>query len=425
MSDEKKQLLTIESVSKSYKDYGTELRRVASWFFPIPLKRKTTILKDINLSLKSGDAVGLVGENGAGKSTLLKLIVGTLKPSSGKISINGKVAAILELGMGFNNDLTGRQNAVHSAALMGHNPREIDSVMADVEAFAEVGEYFDQPMRLYSSGMQMRVAFAVATAFRPDLLIIDEALSVGDAYFQHKSFSRIREIQKQGTALLIVSHDKEAILRLCNRAVLLDNGSVLREGKPSVVMDYYNAVITDRKSEVVVTERPDGYIQTSSGNKKAEIRTTSLLQQDGIETSTLVTGKKARLKIEISINVDLPELVVGYSIKDRLGQTVFGTNTLHTKDQLVNLTKGQTVYVELAFAVNLGPGNYSVSLALHSAATHIEDNYHWLDCAFIFEVINTDMPYFIGTGFLDTEISQLVSDTAAINCRNKISQRDK
>lgn len=401
-------LLNICNMSKSYKDYGSELRRVASWLLPVPMKQETTILHDINIQLKSGEAVGLVGENGAGKSTLLKLIVGTLKPSTGSIQVNGSISAILELGMGFNNDLTGRQNAAHSAALMGHTPDQIRAALPDIEAFAEIGDYFDQPMRLYSSGMQMRVAFAVATAFRPDLLIIDEALSVGDAYFQHKSFNRIRDIQAQGTALLIVSHDKEAILRLCDRVVLLDGGTVLQDGVPSTVMDYYNAVITDRDSPVTVSELPSGEKQTSSGNGAAQVTRVQLQQLDGKSARTLYVGQRAILMVDISVFEDLPELVVGYSIKDRLGHTLFGTNTFHTKQMLTEVKKGQTIQACLAFDVNLGAGNYNLSLALHSADTHLEHNYHWLDYALIFEVVNIEHPHFIGTNFLNTAITQHV-----------------
>ena len=408
-------LLVVDQVGKAYLDYGTEIRRVLSWFTGAPPKQKKRILEDINFQMKKGEAVGLVGENGAGKSTLLKLIVGTLKPTTGRISVNGSVAAILELGMGFNNELTGRQNAYHSATLMGQQHAEILRVMPEIEAFAEIGDYFDQPMRVYSSGMQMRVAFAVATAFRPDLLIIDEALSVGDAYFQHKSFDRIRKIQQEGTSLLIVSHDKEAILRLCDRVVLLDQGGIMQDGPPEIVMDYYNATLSSRQnSSVEVTQLDNGIVQTSSGTGEAKVKQVTLLDEQGVAVRNVLVGQMVTMKVELDILEDLPELVVGYMIKDRIGQTIFGTNTHHLKQPLLALTKGQAVEIKATFAANLGAGSYNVSISLHASDTHLEQNYHWLDYALVFEINNAYEPFFIGTNYLMPSIQQHTEGSAPI-----------
>ena len=223
--------LHLRDVGKAYREWGSEWRRFASWFgmHPKP-ESEDWVLRHVSFEVRAGEAIGIVGQNGAGKSTLLKIVTGTLRPSEGVVATAGTIAAILELGMGFNPDLTGRENVLHSAALMGHPNDKVLAAMPEIEAFAEIGEYFDHPVRTYSSGMQVRVAFAVATAFRPDVLIVDEALSVGDAYFQHKSFDRIRQFQKQGTALLLVSHDAAAIQSLCSRAILLERGHVLRDG---------------------------------------------------------------------------------------------------------------------------------------------------------------------------------------------------
>ena len=212
-------VLEVTNIGKAYRDYGSELWRILSWFgLRFKPVHETWTLQNISFSIAAGEAIGVVGQNGAGKSTLLKIITGTLKPSTGSVTVRGKIAAILELGMGFHPDLTGRQNAYHSAGLMGYTSPQIDAVIDQIEAFAEVGEYFDQPVRTYSSGMQMRVAFATVTAYRPEILIVDEAMSVGDAYFQHKSFDRIRQFQTAGTTLLLVSHDRGAIQAICDRA---------------------------------------------------------------------------------------------------------------------------------------------------------------------------------------------------------------
>jgi len=189
--------------------------------------------------------------NGAGKSTLLKVITGTIQPTSGQVILSGKVAAMLELGMGFHPEFTGRQNVVMASQLLGLSDSEIKDLMPSIEAFAEIGSYIDEPVRTYSSGMQARLAFSVATAVRPDILIVDEALSVGDTYFQHKSFDRIREFRKQGTTLLIVSHDKQAIQAVCDRAILLKSGRLAMEGRPEEVMDFYNASLADYQGQTI------------------------------------------------------------------------------------------------------------------------------------------------------------------------------
>ncbi|MGL4220012.1 MAG: ABC transporter ATP-binding protein, partial [Shewanella sp.] len=243
-------MITVNRLGKAYKQYPTRWSRLAEWILPGKKPRHSLkwVMQDVSFTVRPGEAVGIIGINGAGKSTLLKMITGTTQPTTGSISLQGRVAALLELGMGFHPDFTGRQNVYVAGQLLGLTMAEISRLMPDIEAFAEIGEYINSPVRVYSSGMQMRLAFSVATAVRPDILIVDEALSVGDAYFQHKSFERIREYSKQGTTLLIVSHDKQAIQSICNRAILLNAGRVAMEGDPEAVMDYYNALLADRQN---------------------------------------------------------------------------------------------------------------------------------------------------------------------------------
>ena len=231
--------ITVTELGKAYKQYLNRWSRLIEWLKSGHVKRHQLkwVLQDISFTVKAGEAVGIIGINGAGKSTLLKLITGTTLPTTGSVHMTGRVAALLELGMGFHPDFTGRQNAFMAAQLMGISNDEIVRQMPEVEAFAEIGEYIDQPVRVYSSGMQMRLAFSVATAMRPDILIVDEALSVGDAYFQHKSFDRIRQFQKAGTTLLIVSHDKAAIQSICDQAILLKAGRLVMQGKPELQND--------------------------------------------------------------------------------------------------------------------------------------------------------------------------------------------
>ena len=232
-----KRLLQVCGLGKAYRQWGSDWRRLASFFgIPCKARHEKWVLRNVTFSVSKGEAMGIIGQNGAGKSTLLKIITGTVMPTEGSLEMSGRIAAILELGMGFNPDFTGRANVYNSAGLMGYSKKEIDRMIEEIEEFAELGDYFDEPVRIYSSGMQMRLAFSVATARRPDMLIVDEALSVGDAYFQHKSFNRIREFRKRGTTLLIVSHDKAAIQSVCDRAILLNAGQIAIEGAPETVM---------------------------------------------------------------------------------------------------------------------------------------------------------------------------------------------
>jgi lipopolysaccharide transport system ATP-binding protein len=240
-----KPVLELCNVGKAYRRYPNARARLIETVAPWLGKRHETVwvLRNVNLVVRRGESVGIVGHNGAGKSTLLKLITGTAKPTEGSVHSDGRIAAILELGMGFHPEFTGRQNAWMSGQLLGLSAKDVGDAMPAVEAFAEVGTYFDQPLRVYSSGMQVRLAFSVATAVRPDVLIVDEALSVGDTYFQHKCTARMRWFRDQGTTMLLVSHDPTAVKSLCDRAVLLDHGKVDQGRRADRVLDYYNAII--------------------------------------------------------------------------------------------------------------------------------------------------------------------------------------
>lgn len=395
--------ITVTNLGKAYKQYPNRWARLAEWVMPghKPRHNLHWVLQDINFTVKPGEAVGIIGINGAGKSTLLKMITGTTQPTTGRVQITGRIAALLELGMGFHPDFTGRQNAYMAGQLLGYSVEEISNLMPEVEAFAEIGDYIDQPVRVYSSGMQMRLAFSVATARRPDVLIVDEALSVGDAYFQHKSFDRIREFRKQGTTLLLVSHDKGAIQSICDRAILLNAGKLAMQGEPEAVMDYYNAMLADHQNqEVQQNVREDGKVQTISGSGEATITEILILNMQDEPIEVVNVGQSVRLKVVVEVKTTLPELVLGYMIKDRLGQPMFGTNTYHLKRKLTNVPGGTVTTFIFDFQANLGPGTYSVATALHTADTHISKNYEWKDLATVFNVVNFDKATFVGSAWL-------------------------
>ncbi len=400
-------LLTVQDVGKSYSTWRSEWMRVFSWFgLPFKPIEQHWVLRDISFAVGRGESVGIVGQNGAGKSTLLKMITGTSQPTRGRVVQSGKVAAILELGMGFNPDLTGRQNVFHAAGLMGHAQAAIADAIDAIEAFAEIGEYFDAPVRTYSSGMQMRVAFSVATAFRPDLLIVDEALSVGDAYFVHKCFDRIKAFQAEGTSLLFVSHDPTAVQVLCDRAILLDGGTMVMDGEPKQVMDYYNALIAQKEQGTInLTAREDGGTAVESGTGEATIESVSLMDVHGKATEYVAVGEPVRLRITVRTRQDLERLVLGYMIRDRLGQAIFGTNTFHTDQMLENVAAGRILTFDIDFQAELGPGTYSVSISLSDTRDHLGKNYQWRDMALVFSVANLDKQYFVGTSWLPSQIS--------------------
>jgi lipopolysaccharide transport system ATP-binding protein len=355
-------------------------------------------LRNISFDVQAGEAVALVGLNGAGKSTLLKLITGTSRCTSGHVSIQGKVAALLELGMGFHPDFTGQQNAVMAGQLMGVSAETMRELMPEIEAFAEIGNYIHMPVRVYSSGMQVRLAFAVATCIRPDVLIVDEALSVGDAYFQHKSFDRIRAFAKLGTTLLIVSHDRNAIQSICDRAILLANGEVIKDGPPEFVMDYYNALLSPDASTSPIDQAvlQDGGVATRSGSLEAVVSSVRFVNSDGVAVDELSVGGLARLEVLVQVHQDLPSLVLGYGIKNRLGQVMYGTNTWFSQQAISSVKAGSRYQFTVEFPVNLGEGSYSVQTALVDQGSHLSANYEWKDLALVFKVVNVDKTTFEG-----------------------------
>lgn len=396
----------VNNVGKSYRKYKSEFHRFLSWFgIKTSTIEQANVLNNINFVITEGEAVGIVGENGAGKSTLLKIITGTVQPTYGNIAVNGSISAILELGLGFNPEMTGLQNVYLSAGVMGFREYEIDKMLVGIKDFSELGDYFEKPVRTYSSGMQMRLAFSVATAVRPTVLIIDEALSVGDTYFQHKSFNRIREYRKKGTTLLFVSHDRSAIQTLCNRAILLEKGTVIKDGKPEEVMDFYNALIAEKEnSSVEVKQLESGGIQTTSGTGEATIKSVKLFNAKNENSEFIAVGELVKLQIEVDINKAIASLVMGFSIKDRLGQVIYGTNTWHTKQVINNPKTRKTIKFDVLFNANFGVGSYSVAIALHDNDTHLTNNYEWRDLSLVFNVINIDKAVFDGCNWLNPKI---------------------
>jgi len=400
--------IVVNNLNKGYKQYPTRWSRLIEWLDPRRKVRHTLhwVLQGISFHVRPGEAVGIIGLNGAGKSTLLKILVGTTCPTSGSVHVTGRVAALLELGMGFHPDFTGRQNVFMAGQLLGYSVEDITRLMPEIEAFAEIGDYIDQPVRVYSSGMQMRLAFSVATATRPDVLIVDEALSVGDTYFQAKSFLRIREFRELGTTLLFVSHDKNSIQSICDRAILLNSGKLELISDPVAVFDRYTAMLADRTATSIKQSRSfEGKSQTESGSLEATIAQIDLMDDKGQLIETAAVGKKLLAKVHVKVHQDLEGLVLGFGIMDRLGQVVFGTNTWLTKQYIEKAKAGDVLIFSSMFTTNLGPGNYMINCVLVKDNSYSQKIYHMIRGKVSLEIINTDKLEFTGCGWGDITFS--------------------
>jgi homopolymeric O-antigen transport system ATP-binding protein len=408
------------NLGKAYRRYAHPRDRVLETLLPGRSRHEDIwVLRNVSVTIGQGEAVAVIGQNGAGKSTLLKLMTGVTKPTEGTIERNGRIAAILELGIGFHPEFTGRQNMLIAGQLLGIGMDEMNAAMPAIAEFAELDDYFDQPLRTYSSGMHVRLAFSVATAVRPDILILDEALAVGDAYFQHKCAARIRSFKAQGTTLLFVSHDPAAVRSLCERALLFDHGLCVKDGPPDEVLEYYNAAIAKREADYeirMVESTAAGRPRTRSGDRKATIESVDLIGSSGESLRALPSKAPARIRVAFVVHAPLEKLTVGFLIRDRLGNDVFGTNTFHLDAPSAPLVQGQRYTCEFALgSLALGQGHYSIAIALHESDSHLVRNHDWWDHALVFQVLRADAPYRIGIADLPVATSGIreVSSEAA------------
>lgn len=400
-------VLQVHGVGKCYAKFDSLFSRLLHWIgVPVEAKHEYWANKDVSFQVRPGQAIAIIGQNGAGKSTLLKMITGTVRPSTGHITLQGRISAMLELGLGFNPEFTGRQNAYMSGGLLGYSAQELEQLMAGIEAFAEIGEFFDQPLRVYSSGMQARLAFAVATAVRPDVLIVDEILSVGDSYFQHRSFDRIKKFKEQGTSIILVTHGLGDVRALCDHVILLDKGQILKQGKPDEVVDYYNAFIAQKEGaqlNILQNRDENGWLKTKSGNQKAEVSRLALRDQtSGEELAIAQVGQAVTLVCEVRVNAPIEELVLGLMLRDKQGNVIWGSNTWHTGLVQTQVERGENLVYRLPFVCSLGAGSYSVTTALTRGASHLDESFEWQDNLLVFDVINANQPAFIGSSWLDT-----------------------
>jgi lipopolysaccharide transport system ATP-binding protein len=397
------------ALGKAYRSYRRPGHRLLEWLSAGRWRRHADFwaLRGLTFTVPPGQAVGIVGLNGAGKTTLLKILTGTTQVTEGEVHLEGRMSALLELGIGFHPDFTGRQNALMAGRLMGLSAAEIAAVMPGIERFAEIGAHLDQPVRTYSTGMAVRLAFAVATAARPDILIVDETLAVGDAYFQHKCIRRIRDYKAAGTTILVVSHDAATVRTLCDRCLLLDGGRLLDDGPPDKVLDHYNALIATREAtaRILQAENVSGTVTTRSGTFEASLEAIELSDQEGARARAFAVGDRGRVRCLVRFAAAVTSPTVGVLIRDRLGNDVFGTNTYHVAPIVEAYAEGDELEVEFDIDLNLGPGQYTLTVAVHGEATHLVENYDWWDKVIAFEMMPGPPPFFVGTAWLPVRVA--------------------
>ncbi len=399
--------------------YASPLERLRGWMGMTPDAREFWALRDVSFEIGRGESVGIVGPNGAGKSTLLKLIAGTLLPTSGEVRADGRVAALLELGTGFHPEFTGRQNIRINAQLLGIDPAEIAAKEDEIIAFSELGFFIDQPLRTYSSGMAMRLGFAVTVAVNPEVLIVDEALSVGDARFTQKCLRQLRSFRESGATILFVSHDPAAVLALCDEAMLLDNGRLMERDRPGAILDHYNALLARRGDASVSLHREDEGATgrapaRRTGTFEARISSARVLKPNGEFAEVFRPGDEALFRVAIDFRERVERPTVGILIRDHLGIEIFGTNTALLGVATGTCAAGEHLVVDVRVPLALGPGDYSLTVAVHADESHMERCYDWADHIALFQVRAADRPRWKGLVALEPTIEiHRRSDTVA------------
>lgn len=420
--------IAVENLTKVYKLYSSPIYRLKEALSPIRQKyhRDFHALNDVSFEVKKGEAVGIIGKNGSGKSTLLKIITGVLTPTSGSVSVNGRISALLELGAGFNPEMTGLENVYFSGTLMGYSREEMDARLDGILSFADIGEFVSQPVKTYSSGMFVRLAFAVAINVDPDILIVDEALSVGDIKYQRKCISKIEEFKEKNKTILFVSHDAGMISNLCKTAILINNGKVVSRDEPRVVSKLYmqmmygedlacedaslldqaqkNGYYKESLSAINNSERLQlrtaalkkiGFISKKAscelrhGNGDAEIIDFGILDDGGNRLSRIKSNKKYTLFFYLLCYEDIKEIFLAFAIRDKRGMNLFVTNTEIMQIRVSNQNKGSLLYVTVVVTMALVAGDYFMSCI---AMDNVEDMYldRRLD-VFHFNVIPSDI----------------------------------
>lgn len=396
--------ISLKNISKCFKCYIHPVDRLKEKFLPGSSRaNEFWALRDINLEIPKGETVGIVGKNGSGKSTLLQIIAGILTPTTGEVIVNGRVSALLELGSGFNPEFTGRQNIFFNGRLLGLSQKEIEDRFEAIASFADIGDFIDQPVKTYSSGMFVRLAFAVAVNVDPEILIVDEALAVGDIVFQHRCMRRMRSLMDSGVTTLFVSHDSGAVKTLCNSAVMIHQGKIYFSGIPNAVIINYMKLVTETELGIESTKENSPKKQQINqqklvttqparrGNRKALIKNVRLLNQLGeelTETPTLGFNEQVTLILGLHIYEELQACIVGFFICDKNGNELIGSNTFEENHPIGKLEPREQLKIEFKFHLPLRPGSYSLTVA--GAENYTAMTFDWIDNAMVFQVLPPD-----------------------------------
>jgi len=366
-------IITVDNVGKVFRLYGRQLDRikeVVSFWNNREYHHPFHALKNVSFSIRKGDTVGIIGRNGSGKSTLLQIICSILQPTSGNVKVDGRISALLELGAGFNPEFSGRENVFLNGSILGMSKEEIDECFDDIVEFADIGEFIDQPVKTYSSGMYVRLAFAVAINVKPDILIVDEALSVGDTAFQAKCFAKFREFQKKGVTVLFVTHSMDLITRYCSTALLLEKGVLTKSGPAKEVVDMYNRLTVNcfgeegkvvahmSQTEMVHQVNPD---ENRYGNGKAEIVEIGIESSDKKTSHTFIHGQPCRFWFKTLFHETVENPITAFTIKDVKGFDLSGTNTLFKDVKIGTVQKGEVLLTEFRQRMMLNAGGYLLS----------------------------------------------------------------
>ena len=381
-------MLLVQNVSKLYRLYKRPSDRLREF---LRLSRKKLhsdfwALRDVSFAVEPGEFMALVGPNGCGKSTLLQIVSGILQPTEGNVVTRGRVAALLELGAGFNPEFTGRENVMINGELLGLDRAEIQKALPRIEEFAGIGEFVDRPVKEYSSGMYVRLAFSTAIHVEPDILIVDEALAVGDAAFANRCIRKFHELRDRRTTVLFVSHDMGLVKQLAHRALFLTNGCVQVEGTPKTVIDRYIASVLARQSPL--TEQPRSSAlgsQHRHGDSASEIISVAFVDGSGQDRTSIESGEIVVVRISCRSHIMQSNPMVGMLIRNRIGVEVYGTNTSIGGLELGKFAPGDELTVEFRFECWLTPQEYSLTVATQNADGTSQD---WLDDAIVFDVVS-------------------------------------
>ena len=445
--------IKVEGLGKSYHIYDNPKDRLKQPIYsrlrrflgkpPKPFFREFWALKDVSFEVRKGETVGIIGRNGSGKSTLLQIICGTLNPTLGNVKVNGRVAALLELGSGFNPEFSGKDNIYLNATLLGLSKKQVDERYDRITEFADIGDFVNQPVKMYSSGMMVRLAFAVIAHVDADILVIDEALAVGDAFFTQKCMRFLRTFMERGT-ILFVSHDTGSVRSLCNKAIWLEKGQVFKEGSPKDVSESYleafyesfqdvkqisnKKEITDsvaeKKVNADVVDQRRQYINSSNlrndievfefspkaasfGSGKAKFQLVRFIDESLNQLSWVVGGELVTLNIQIEAKEKINSPIVGFFIKDRLGQNLFGDNTwLSYKDNPLMIDQNQLFEANFEFRMPFLPiGDYSVNVAIAEGSQINHIQHQWIHDAILFKSLSSSVSTgLVGLPMLDIKI---------------------